>query len=572
MKKIIAFLLALVMVFSLVACGGDETANDTTTSTPNSTSENNQTSNQDKAAEIQEALGGGVVDLFEMMAGECIDTSRKSTANSDERYPFVATYVEKEITTWTPWQTPQGREPAIHWIYEPLFFYVDDYELQPVMAKDWYEEDNTHFVVEIYDYIVDTDGNNITAEDVVYSFETFAHSGNTSDFAFYESCEAIDPYTVRFTWTEKITALTALGSMMETCIFSQKASQDHDFTTDPVGSGAYTLTELVTGSKYVLEANDDYWQTDELCAPGCKRNVQTIQIDVLSDNTMAYVAFEEGSLFNIKAQSNTLADFLEGGKYYGDYTVVCELGPGTNGLGFNMSGESIFSDVNMRLAVAYAIDSAGIIEALGSNNYYQLHAEAGDSMPGYQAEWKDRENYYSVYDPELAKEYLAKTNYKGEVLRLISQTDSDQERVAQIIEQQLNNIGIKTEIDILDRAIVNNYLYDVTYWDLALYSWNGDFISQLWGRQSDLRNYTHGYTETGINDPVLQDMIERVQTVEGYTDELIDEIQTYFTDNCMLYGLFSTFKYNVYNPDLASIVANHGHKDIMLGACDYYLD
>lgn len=570
MKKSIAFLLALVMAFSLAACG-DGTADDKTSDNPGTSSENNPVTNAEKSEEIQQSLGG-VVDLFDMMAGDCIDTSRKSTANSDERYPFVATYVEKEITTWTPWQTPQGREAAIHWIYEPLFFYLDNYELQPVMAKDWYEEDDTHFVVEIYDYITDTDGNNITAEDVVNSFEAFAHSGNASDFASYASSEAIGTYTVRFTWTEKLTSLTALGSMMETCIFSQKASEDHDFTTDPVGTGPYKLDKLVTGAQYVFEANDDYWQTDELCAPGCKRNVQTIQVDVLSDNTMAYVAFEEGSLFNTKAQTTSLPDFLEGGKYYGQYTVVCELGPGTNGLGFNMSGESIFSDVNMRPAVAYAIDSEGIVAALGSNNYYQLHAEAGESMPGYQEEWKDRENYYSVYDPELAKEYLAKTDYDGETLTLLVQVDDDQERVSQIIEQELKAIGINVSIEILDRAIINTYLYDVTYWDLCMYSWNGDFISQLWGRQSDLRNYTHGFTETGINDPDLQAMIERVQLVEGYTDEQIDEIQTYFTDNCMLYGIFSTFKYNVYNPDLASIVANHGHKDIMLGACDYYLD
>lgn len=580
MKKFLAILLALIMVLSLAACGGtpSDTASDNTNDNPNgsnnqtqSDSDNSEKTNEESTQQIQESLG--IVDLSAMLAGECIDPNRKSTANTDERYPLVVTFTQSEITTWTPWQTSQGRDQCIHWLWEPLFFYLDGYELQPVLAKDWYEEDDTHFVVEIYDYIHDTDGNNITAEDVVASFEALVNSGNANDFAFYESCEAIDTYTVRFTWNEKITTLSSLAVMMETAIFSQKANEDHDFTTDPVGTGPYKLTGLVTGSKYTFEANDDYWQTDEsLASPSSKRNVQTIEIEVLEDSTMAYVAFEEGSIFNCKPNTTQLPDFFEGGKYAGQYTIVSEFGAGVNGIGFNMSGESVMDDINMRLAVAYAIDSQGIIEAMGDSTFYALHAESGEAMPGFQEEWLTLDNYYNTYDKDLAKEYLAKTSYNGETLILLTNPDENTKLAAQIIQQELGEIGINCELSVLDNAIIKQYLYDVTYWDLFMYSWNGDYIAQLWGRQSDMRNYSHGYTETGINDPVFQDMIERVQTVDEYGPELVNELQTYITENCLLYGIFSTCSYNVYNPDLASIVANHAHKDYMLGACDYYLD
>jgi ABC-type transport system substrate-binding protein len=582
MKKLTALLLVLVMVFSLAACSSNGTDSSTTSETTTSTSETttDTTDSTTPAASTEEATvnevatSTGSIALTDIMDTANIDTSRKSTFNSDERVPEVVISVSSEVTTWTPWQSGQGRSAFILTVFEPLFYYHDGYELEACIAKDWYDEDDTHMVVEIYDNVYDSDGNNLTASDIVAAYDYFNNSGNANDFNYFASCEEVDTYTVRFTWTAPIDSLTSLASILEVALYTQEAFNAHDFTTDPVGTGAYKLTELVTGSKYVLEPTD-YWQTDD--SARCQesmQNVDKLTIEVISETNVAYVAFEEGTLFTISPSSIQLADFLEGGKYAGEYTMVYELKTGTKGIGFNMSGESIVSDdINLRLAICYAIDSEGIVAAIGDNSFYVEKAEAGSTITGYNTAWDSLENYRTVYDVDLAKDYLSKSNYNGEELVILNQSGNDSAMTAtQIIQQELSAIGINTRIDNYEHAIINTYLYDVTCWDIFFYNWAGDPISQLWARQSDINNYNHGYTQTGINDPVLQEMIERVQTKSGFTDELIDEIEAYFTDNCLLYSIFGEITWTAYDSSIASLCTNHGHKDIVWTACNYYLD
>ena len=77
--------------------------------------------------------------------------------------------------------------------------------------RDRYKEvDDLHWQVEIYDYIYDSEGNHITADDVVFSFNELVESGNAFKYASFESVKKIDDYTVEFTWTAPIDSVGAL--------------------------------------------------------------------------------------------------------------------------------------------------------------------------------------------------------------------------------------------------------------------------------------------------------------------------------------------------------------------------
>ena len=68
----------------------------------------------------------------------------------------------------------------------------------PILAKGYPEVDDLHWQVELYDYIKDTDGNNITAQDVVFSINTLVDAGKALKYDKFESVKAIDDYTVEF--------------------------------------------------------------------------------------------------------------------------------------------------------------------------------------------------------------------------------------------------------------------------------------------------------------------------------------------------------------------------------------
>lgn len=583
MKKVTAFILAMILVLSLAACSKSTSNNTNTSDTGADTSTSSNVDTRDAYLEQTEALetSGAAISSTQFFSTDNIDPNRKSTANTDERYPELRWSFDVDIVTFSPWQQQMGRPDSIIFeIYEPLFHYTKGetgYELYPVIAKEWEEIDDTHFQVEIYDYVYDTDGNNLTAEDVVAAFETLINAGNANDFAYFVSVEVVDTYTVLFTWTEKVESLTAMANMMETPLYTQVAASEHDLATDPIGTGPYYVSDYTFGATYTLEAKDDYWQKDELCAVSAKRNVQTQILEYIPDSEMAYISFQNGDVATLVVTNTELADFMEGGKNYGKYTLVVTQSAGMNGIGFNMSGNSIMSDINLRLAVAYAIDGAGIANALSSLTYYQMLAEGGPTAIGYVPSWdEDSDNYYHVYDPELAKEYLAQSGYAeagSPVLTiLVGGGDSAKESISQIIVSELESVGINATCVYYDSTILNSYLYDLTYWDMFIYKWAGDFISQMWARYLDKNNFPTGYTQTGIDDEYLQDMIEKIQTTTYFNEENIDAVQQYIIDNCLVYAIAGSMTYSAYDPVIAQCSGTIHGQGIIYGACDYYLD
>lgn len=600
MKKIVALVLSAIMAIALCACGGSgggsaETpaaggGEATTAAAPAPAPEiTTAAAGQAGAAQAEmeqkaEVAGKDFLDYTEFGDEAIIDTSRKSTANSDEKYPEMTLCSDQEIKSWTAWQTGRGRNEMVMVVWEPLAYNCDGYVVEPCLAKDyhWKDENNkTDLIVEIYDYIHDTDGNKITSSDVKFSIEQAMGANIAGEYAQLDHVDIIDDYTVDIVWKQPCKSIIPLTTVLFTAIASEKAFNEHNFVDDPCGTGTYYLDSQVQGSKYVLKRNEDYWQKPELCCSVAHNqgNVDTINIEFIGDDNMRYMALENGETFNYKVNSNNIGDFMEGGKHYGEYTVIYERNSGRYGVSFNVSGQApsgIVNDVNFRKAVFYAIDGPGIIKALGEYGCYQVHGEAGVTARGYNPEWDTKtDNYYAVYDTALAKEYLDKTDYNGEELIFLVQSGQQKgETAAQIIQQELDAIGIKVKLMPLEMSVLQPTKNDFTQWDMWFFMWAGDDIGQQWARQLDINSYETGYNENGMNQdnfPGFQEMIEQVQT-DDRTPELIDEIQNTLEENAIQYSIFGEINYWALNKDMAMIRYSSNHKDYNWGACDYYLD
>ncbi len=575
-KRIIAFLLAVVMMLALAACGKDNSDNNK----DNPDANNNQGGNE--VVDVEAIAGDAVVNYKELQKEENIDTSRKSTYNSDERHEEITVYINSEITSFTPWQGGRGRSAMILEIWEPLYYYNDGFELEACLAKGMEWVDETHLNVEIYDYIEDYKGNHLTADDVVFCFENLLAQGGSLDY--YKGIEAISDYVVQFTFGEEIhDDLDALPSALITLLYTEEAYNSYDFASEPVGTGAYYLESMIQGSTYHFAANENYWQKDEsLRCSQAGQNLDGFTAMYIGDSSVAYMSFTSGDVFNYSEISSTnLPDVLPGGKYENQFAVGYEYMTGRYGLSFNMSGVSVVDDINLRLAICYAINSDDIVYALGENSVYATHAESGMNTIGYQDIWDTtyQDTYYGICDLELAKEYLKKSDYNNETLRLISISRGEQQQACQIIVEVLKSIGINVEYIAAENAILDSYIRDFEAFDLYFYNWNGEALSQQWQRQLDLNAYVSSNTHDGVtyndfclHDEKLQEYVEKVQLVSQATDELYQEIQQYIQDNAYLYSLFGKVQYNAYNSDLAMMVSTNGHKDTMWGACEYYLD
>lgn len=578
-KKLIAAVLVGAMTVSLSACGGTSTSGtesnvngaESSTADAESSTADTESNGSDESAEA----GSEGEYAWPTLAEVTPDESRKSTANSDEQYDSITVSVSNIPSDLSPYTMSNAITNME--IFDTLLEQTSANEFAGRIAKEWKEVDDTHFELTIYDYVYDSDGNHITASDVAFSFNTYKDSGFARDFDNFQSIEVVDDYTVRFTWKEKMESLTAFASMMtKTYIVSEKAYTEHDFVTDPVGSGPYKLAEYVTSSYAKLEARDDYWQTDEtLVAPNAGRNVKYIEYDFLSDSSMAAVAFENGDTINVTLGADNLSLFEEGGEYAGLGQLVCYPDTVSTTILPNMDAASLMSDENMRFAIFYALDTESFTDALGSELFYSVETDAAPSIADYSSDWVDAENYQNVFDPDLAMEYLSKSNYNGETLKIMYEGNQEKEKIAQVIQAYLEGIGVKSELVAWEHDLISQHASNASEWDIFLASsGDADFtanrLRKVYGADA---GYTKGQLNISLYDnQEFQDMLNSANTVSGNSPEAVKEIISYIYDHAL--GMGTAYQVNVmaYSNDIAQFKTKYSTSEVMYGSCEYYLD
>lgn len=505
-----------------------------------------------------------------------LDESRKSTATTGERCPLVQNGSEGP-SELQPYNTNvAGKENFIYACYESLIYRVGPDEYEGRLAKEWKWEDDTHLLVTLYDYIHDWEGNPITASDVVFSYKLAVDSGYASGFDayYYDGCEAVDDYTVRFNFSQKPTALTAFDDIFGklVCVVSEKAYGEHNFAVDPVGTGPYKLKEFITDSKFVLEADDNYWQKEELRSKYAKANVQEVVYNDMEESFQQVNGLMDGSLINVtELEDEELPNYLPGGKYYDQYNLMISPGANVHAVIPNCSGKSRMSDINFRMAVWYAIDNESVAEAL-SIRYSPATVISNPGVQDFNEEWYGWKNYMSDYDPELAKEYLAKTDYKGEEIVIV--LEKDFKTVAQCIQGYLSMIGINAKINVVDKALVTEEVEDPTKWDIYICKSRNqkpavcklqDFVDVNYGPMK-------GKALSFVEDPVLQEKINVAANIDTYSAEATDDVMQYIIDNGYLYCAAYPLSIHVYSKKVAEYTWRYGTSKPILGACEYYLD
>lgn len=521
------------------------------------------------AETTEDGDGGGMT--IPSLQDVTVDTSRKSTVNSDEKKD-KAIIPNDEISDLLPYHNLYGSKNMICGeLYEPLFDLTSDYELVGRIAKSYTEIDDTHVEVELYDNVYDTDGNHITASDVVFSFDLTVDSGMGEDISYYKSSEAVDDYTVRFEWTEPITSMTAFNSMMNyVCIVSEKAYSDHDFTTDPVATGPYKLQSYTQGVSVVLEINEDYWQSDDLRNEKARANVEILEFDVLADTSMQLVALQSGTLVFCDITTQTVENYMEDDSY----NVYSLPNTFNNNLIINQSEGSVGNDINFRLAVYYAIDNQAITDALGSLTYYPCSIDASKVMVDYDPKWDEAENYNTVYDLDLAKEYLAKSSYNGEELTIICTSMEANKNATTVILGSLEALGVNATINAVEPPSINSVAGDPESWDLwynAGTSSSGYCITRV-AADFDPAMVSFGESKGYIDDDKFLDMLVSANSRDGYSVEAMEAVYDYIIENAYDYGVCGNYKVYAFDKSIAQFVTYYNDSVFLFGACDYYLD
>ena len=151
---------------------------------------------------------------------------------------------------------------------QPVVSYLvrlgSDLSLQPDLATDWQSDDGRTWTFTLREGVRFHDGSDMTAEDVVASFDRLVDpevaSAAAGSFPFLEKggTTAVDDHTVQFELTEPVGDFPAWTTAYQAAILP--SDWPGDFAANPTGTGPFKLVDYTPRQGATYERNDEYFE------------------------------------------------------------------------------------------------------------------------------------------------------------------------------------------------------------------------------------------------------------------------------------------------------------------------
>ncbi|GAA6177009.1 ABC transporter substrate-binding protein [Sulfitobacter pacificus] len=312
------------------------------------------------------------------------------------------------------------------------------------LATSWEWIDDVTLELKLREGVTFHNGEAFNADDVVYTVNFVAVEENgvktQRNVNWMKSADKIDDYTVRINlkapFPAAIEFLSGPVSMYPNEYYAEVGPSGMGL--NPVGTGPYKATSVTPGQHFVLEKNENYHDS-----PKGQPSIGKIDIRTIPDVNTQLAEMFTGTLDLIWQVPSDQAEKLG---QMDQFTVVNESTMRIGYLTLDAAGRSgednPFTKLKVRQAVAHAIDSQTLIDALLKGKSKVVHSACFPSQFGCEQDVKAYE-----YDPEKAKALLAEAGYPdGFTVPFYAYRDRD---YAEAISSYMNAVGIKTEFNML---------------------------------------------------------------------------------------------------------------------------
>ena len=451
-------------------------------------------------------------------------------------------------------------------LYDGLMRYdYNSTDVVPNLAENVdVNDDATVFTITLRDGVTFHNGTPLTAEDVKYSFErvvdpdtaspvswVFEDAGisGTESFVNGETdeisgIEVLDPKTIRITLDQPYAPFLFHLAMPAAHIVSKEVTSalaaGEDLSSNPIGTGPFTLADRVRDSSLTLEAYEDYFAG----APA----IDGVEYRIITDSLIAWQEFLADNLDVAGIPDALFSEITADPQYEEMIQTLPELAVFYFAL--NQRFEP-FRDPRVRRAMAMAIDRQAIIDGVYNGKDLLANSPIPPGLAGHDPELQA----YS-YDPEMARQLLAEAGYENGFDLTIWSTRSDTTiAVNEAIQFYLGEVGIRAELNQVDFG---------TLIDGAINGRAPAFYLSWYADYGDAYNFLHplyvasGAERYGYSNPEVEEIVAEAATISELEERvpLYQEAQRLIVEDIPVIYIRYPVSYSVVRPEVTGIL-NH---------------
>ena len=393
-------------------------------------------------------------------------------------------------------------------------------KIEPALAKSWeISEDKLRIVYTLRKGLKWSDGNPLTADDVVFTYNSLylnqeIPTGARDVLRIGQSralpkVRKIDDLHVEFIIPEPFAPfLSSTGLSILPAHILRQTVEKKDTNGKPlflstwhldtpaskiIASGPYKLKDYIPSQRVVFERNPYYWKEDD--RGNELPHIERVIWQIVESTDTSLLQFRSGSLDSVGISPEYFS-LLKAEEQRGNFTIY-NGGPayGTRFFFFNLNrgrrnGKPLvnpiksrwFNNVKFRQAVAYAVDRQRMIDNIYRGLGRPQNSPLSIQSPFY---YKDLKGY--DYDPEKAKQLLLEEGFQydedqqlldaeGNRVRFTLITNSGnriREALGSQIKQDLSKIGIQVDFSPLAWNTLIDKLSNSLEWECALLGLTG---------------------------------------------------------------------------------------------------
>jgi peptide/nickel transport system substrate-binding protein len=352
------------------------------------------------------------------------------------------------------------------------------------------------------------DGKPFSAHDVLFTYNLIKSPTTitpyASDFRVIKEVKVIDPYTLRVVYEKpyfKALEIWMMGIVPRHILKNEKDIMGSKFNTAPIGTGPYVLKKLEFSKQIVLEANPYYFEHPP--------KIDTIIFHVISDPMTRFLMLKSGQIDVSSLEPMQYERQLD--PSFHQKFATLELPSRTyTYLGFNLRVKK-FQDRRVREALSLAIDREALIDLL-----FLKHGKVctGPFLPGSKGFNGDIKA--PKRDLVRAKSLLRAAGYSSahplEFEIATSNSNSIRPYAAEILQQQLQSIGVKVTLRVMEWQAFLNTVVAPREFDAVLLGWSLSLTPDpyaLWHSKSDLPG---GFNLVGYHSARTDKLIEEMES------------------------------------------------------------